>query len=57
MIQMLRPAAAQDRAGLLRLVGREGRRFKMNARLVSVLLVLGAALVALVNAGLGSSPG
>jgi hypothetical protein len=54
---MLRPAAAQDRAGLLRLVGREGRRFKMNARLVSVLLVLGAALVALVNAGLGSSPG
>jgi hypothetical protein len=29
----------------------------MNARLVSVLLVLGATLVALVNAGLGSSPG
>jgi hypothetical protein len=29
----------------------------MNARLVSVLLVLGATFVALVNAGLGSSPG
>ena len=29
----------------------------MNARLVSVFLVLGATLVALVNGGLGSSPG
>jgi hypothetical protein len=37
--------------------GSKGRGFSVNARVVYLLVVFGAILVALVNAGLGSSPG